>query len=68
MSEEGKVEEEDRVILRAVGAVVVFVGAEEGEARMALFEGTAGTREEDTLVLDVDDRGAKTVAPLLADC
>jgi hypothetical protein len=67
MSEEGKVKEEDRVILRAAGAVVVFVGAEEGKAHVALFEGTTGTREEDTLVLDVDGRGAKMVAPLLAD-
>jgi hypothetical protein len=67
MSEECEVEEEDEVILGAAGAVVVFAGVEEGEAHVALFEGTVGAREEGVLVLDVDGRGAKMAAPLLAD-
>jgi hypothetical protein len=45
MSEERKIEEEDEVILRTIRVVVVFTGVEEGEARMALFEGTTGERE-----------------------
>jgi hypothetical protein len=76
MSEEREVEEEDEVIFRTAGVVVVFrtagvvvifAGVKEGEAHVALFEGTAGTREEGALVLDVDGRVAKTAAPLLAD-
>jgi hypothetical protein len=68
MSEEREVKEEDEVVLGAARVVVIFAGVEEGEARMALFEGTAGTREEGAPVLDVDGRGAKMAAPLLADC
>jgi hypothetical protein len=67
MSEEHEVEEEDEVILRTVGVVVVFDDVEEGKACVALFEGIVGAREEGTPVLDVDGRGAKTVVPLLAD-
>jgi hypothetical protein len=68
MSEEREVEEEDEVILGATGVVVIFPGVEEGEARVALFEGTMGAREEGALVLDVNSRGAEMAAPLLADC
>jgi hypothetical protein len=67
MSEEHEVEEEDEVVLRAAGVVVVFAGVEEGEAHVALFEGTAGAHEEGALLLDIDGHGAKMAAPWLAD-
>jgi hypothetical protein len=67
MSGEREVEEEDEVILGTVGAVVVFADVEEDKACVALFEGIVSAHEEGALVLDVDGRGAKTAAPLLAD-
>jgi hypothetical protein len=67
MSEEREVKEEDEVILRTAGVVVVFAGVEEGKAHVALFEGTVGACKEGTPVLDVDGHGVKAVAPLLAD-
>jgi hypothetical protein len=68
MLEEREVEEEDKVILRDAGAMVVFAGVEEGEARVALFDGRAEAREGGSLVLDVDSHGVKMAALLLADC
>jgi hypothetical protein len=67
MSEECEVEEEDEVILRTIGVVVVFAGVEEGKACVALFEGTAGACEEGTRVLNLDSHGVKAATPLLAD-
>jgi hypothetical protein len=67
MSEEHEVEGEDEVIFGTAGAVVVIVGVEEVEARVALFKGTSGAQEEGAVVLDIDGRHVKIVAPLLAD-
>jgi hypothetical protein len=67
MSEEREVEGEDKVVFKAIGALVIFAGVEEVEACVALFEGTSGTCEEGTPVLDVDGRGVKIVVPLLVD-
>jgi hypothetical protein len=60
--------EECEVILETAGDVVIFAGVEEGEAHVALFEVTAGAREEGAPVLDVGSRGVNAVAPLLVDC
>jgi hypothetical protein len=67
MSKEHEAEGEDEVLFRTVGVMVIFAGVEEVEARVALFEGTVGTREKGAPMLDVDGREVKTVAPLLAD-
>jgi hypothetical protein len=67
MYEEREFEGEDEVIFRIVGVVVVFADVEEVKGRVALYEGTAGAREKGAPVLDVDGRGVKIVAPLLAD-
>jgi hypothetical protein len=67
MSEEHEVEGEDEVVFGTAGAVVVIVGVEEVEAHVALFKGTSGAQEEGAVVLDIDGRRVKIVAPLLAD-
>jgi hypothetical protein len=68
MSKECDIEGVGEVIFGTAGAVVIFAGVEEVEVRVALFEGTAGTRAKHAPVLDVDGRGVKIVAPLLAGC
>jgi hypothetical protein len=67
MSEECEVEGEDEVVFGIVGVVVIFADVEEVESRMTLFEKIVGAREKGAPMLDVDNRGVKTAAPLLAD-
>jgi hypothetical protein len=67
MSEEHEVEGEDEVIYGTAGAVVIFVGVDEVEAHVALFEGRAAAHEEGAPMLNVDGRGVKMAAPLLVD-
>jgi hypothetical protein len=67
MSEEREVEGEDEVIYGTTGAVVIFFGVDEVEARVALFEGRAAAHEEGAPMLNVDGRGVKMAAPLLVD-